>query len=43
MSVWTKPIIGLLAAIVLLPAVANAAGPIYAKEGVALGGTDIDR
>lgn len=40
MSVWIKPIIGILTAILLLPAIAKAEGQIYTKEGVALGGTD---
>jgi len=40
MPVWTKPIIGMLAAFLLLPAVASAEGKIFVKDGVALGGTD---
>ncbi len=35
-----KPALGMLAAIVLLPAVASAEGTIYTEDGVALGGTD---
>jgi hypothetical protein len=40
MSMWIKPMIGMLAAILLLPAIASAEGRIYVKDGVALGGTD---
>lgn len=40
MSIWIKPILGMLVAILLLPAIASAEGRIYIKEGVALGGTD---
>ncbi|MCC5859331.1 MAG: hypothetical protein JJT90_14320 [Ectothiorhodospiraceae bacterium] len=35
-----KPVLGILAAILLLPALAGAEGMIYTKDGVALGGTD---
>lgn len=40
MPVWIKPVLGMLAAFLLLPAVVSAEGRIFMTNGVALGGTD---